>query len=160
MTLNFATDEDFKSHISVYGALSLREAIIGAHTSFIKLYPQMFTGRRQATARGGACRGRWGGGEGHEVPWARGQPKLALGNGSPSSRPISGAGMGIWMWKRWPHLSFSAKMWMGAVYVMLRPSGPHYCNMPFPLVLPIWMPALPSTVGVRAALKETLRPSQ
>ena len=68
--------------------------------------------------------------------------------------------MGIWMWKRWPCLSISAKMWMGAVYVMLRPNGPHYCNMTFPLVLPIWMSALPSAVGVRVALKETLRPSQ
>lgn len=28
---------------------------------------------------GGVCRGRWGGGEGHEVPWARGRPKLAPG---------------------------------------------------------------------------------
>lgn len=39
----------------------------------------MFTGQRQATAMGGACRGRWGRGEGHEVPWARGRPKLAPG---------------------------------------------------------------------------------
>ena len=43
MTLNFATDEDFKSHINVYGALSLREAVVGVQTSYIKLYPRMFT---------------------------------------------------------------------------------------------------------------------
>lgn len=50
MTLNFVTDKVFKSHIKIYRALSLWEAVKGELTPFAKLHPLMFSGRQLSSS--------------------------------------------------------------------------------------------------------------